>query len=109
MGVNKQILNERKSKSATQREARAARRLRARKTINPEELDMEALAYCVWGACQAGCAVRLGATRDMGAWAVGVYGLDDAPYTEYVAAGDGIAEFLRDLGNIFVEKAQNEA
>jgi len=48
-----------------------------------------------------GGAVRLGYTRDGGAYAIGVYGLGE-PYTEYVRPSEDVEGYLRELAEAFV-------
>lgn len=43
-----------------------------------------------------GGAVRLGYTRDGGAYSIGIYG-DGDPFTEYLSPNDDLDEFLRGL------------
>lgn len=45
---------------------------------------------------ELGGAIRLGYTRDGGAYAVGIYG-DGEPYTEYMRPGENIEDLLRDV------------
>lgn len=44
-----------------------------------------------------GCAVRLGKTRDGGAYAIGVYGVDKVPYTEFLPPGEDPVALLEEL------------
>lgn len=44
-----------------------------------------------------GGAIRLGKTRDGGAFAIGVYGDADEPYTDYLRPTDNILQYLEDL------------
>lgn len=73
---------------STKRSARLEARRAARKEVVYDDLNPETLAQLVWSAICAGGAVRLGATRDRGAWAVGFYGLSDEPFTEYAGQGE---------------------
>jgi hypothetical protein len=91
-----------------QKEEKQARR-RGRRGQGPGasaswiQANGEMLAYCVAAVAQRGGALRLGYTRDGGAFSVGVYG-DGEPYTEYVSPKEDINEFLRevaeDWGNV---------
>lgn len=66
-------------------------------------VDAEQLVYTITAIAQKGGAVRLGYTRDGGAYAIGIYG-DGEPYTEYVSPKEDMSEFLRglsaDFGNV---------
>ena len=75
----------------------------ARGAANWMLADPEMLQYTVTAVAQKGGALRLGYTRDGGAYAIGVYG-DGEPYTEYVSPAEDLNEHLRgiagDFGNI---------
>ena len=51
-----------------------------------------------------GLAVRFGKSRDGGAYAVGVYGDGQAPYTDFLKPDEDIIQYLREL-----EEATNPA
>jgi len=75
----------------------------ARGASNWMLVDAEMLQYAITAVAQKGGALRLGYTRDGGAFAIGIYG-DGDPYTEYVSPQEDINEHLRsiaaDFGNI---------
>jgi hypothetical protein len=71
--------------------------------ITVEAVEHEAFVFCLHHILQSGGAIRLGATRDGGAWAIGVYGDGPQPYTEYVKATESLTEYLYDLGTFFQE------
>ena len=48
-----------------------------------------------------GGAIRLGKTRDGGAFAIGVYGDGNEPYTDYLRPTDDIIEYLETLVDAF--------
>jgi len=48
-----------------------------------------------------GGAIRLGKTRDGGAFAIGVYGDGNEPYTDYLRPTDDIVEYLETLVDAF--------
>jgi len=56
--------------------------------------DGALLAKAVAAVAGMGGALRLGYTRDGGAYAVGIYG-DGDPFTEYIPPSESIDEFLR--------------
>lgn len=93
---------DRKDKAAAKREQKFTARRRERQVIDFSELTWEPLQYALSRVLSKGGAVRIGLTRDQGAWAIGVYGKGE-PFTDYVRAGEGIAEFLYDLGAFFEE------
>lgn len=66
-------------------------------------VDAEMLQYTITAVAQKGGALRLGYTRDGGAYAIGIYG-DGEPYTEYVSPQEDVNEHLRgiaaDFGNV---------
>lgn len=61
------------------------------------ELDGEKLLECIQIVGQAGGAVRLGFTRDGGAFAIGVYGDGEAPYTDYITDVQTLKDYLESL------------
>jgi len=75
----------------------------ARGAANWMLVDPEMLQYTITAVAQKGGALRLGYTRDGGAYAIGIYG-DGDPYTEYVSPQEDLNEHLRsiaaDFGNI---------
>lgn len=58
----------------------------------PGELLLNAVA----ALAASGGAMRLGYTRDGGAYAVGIYG-DGEPFTEYRGPGEEIEQFLQEV------------
>lgn len=91
---------------ATGREDRKRASVRQRKavpqgTVSAEDLDGGTLLKCLYSVHAAGGALRIGHTRDHGAWAFGIYGDGAAPYTEYVRPGEDVNEYLRGLGSFF--------
>ena len=60
----------------------------------------ELVMYAVMAVAQRGGALRLGYTRDGGAYAIGVYG-DGEPYTDYVSPNEDINQYLRNLAEDF--------
>ena len=59
-------------------------------------VDAELLLQVVACVSMHGGAIRLGYTRDGGAFAIGIYG-DGEPFTEYVSPNDDMNEYLRGL------------
>jgi hypothetical protein len=62
--------------------------------------DPEMLQYTITAVAQKGGALRLGYTRDGGAYAIGIYG-DGDPYTEYISPTEDVNEHLRSIASDF--------
>jgi len=62
--------------------------------------DPEMLQYTITAVAQKGGALRLGYTRDGGAYAIGIYG-DGDPYTEYISPTEDVNEQLRSIASDF--------
>lgn len=56
-----------------------------------------------------GGAIRLGYSRDGGAYAVGVYGDGDTPYTEYVRPDEDFEAYMAELAEAFNDEAEERA
>jgi hypothetical protein len=74
-----------------------APRLAKGETADWATVDADAIRECISAVGSIGGAVRYGYTRDGGCYAVGIYGLEKEPYTEYPRPGTDIAGFLRQL------------
>jgi hypothetical protein len=61
-----------------------------------EGVSGELLTKAIAAVAGMGGALRLGYTRDGGAYAIGVYG-DGDPFTEYVKPDDDMDTYLREL------------
>lgn len=85
-----------------ERERRPARRgARQPKHIaNWMDADGLTLQRAVTIAASTGGALRLGYSRDGGAFAVGVYG-DGDPYTDFIGGNEPIDEYLEDYVKLF--------
>lgn len=59
--------------------------------------DPRWLAACIAIVAGQGGALRFGYTSDGGAYAVGVYGDGDKPYTDYIRPHEDIDDYLRSL------------
>ena len=62
-------------------------------------IEHEAIVSAISALGSIGGALRLGYTRDGGAYAVGIYGLESQPYTEYLRPGDDVPAFLYQLAD----------
>lgn len=69
-------------------------------TADWEIANAELLRAVIAVVAGSGGALRLGYTRDGGAYAVGIYG-DGDPYTDYVRPNEDLDEYLRKLGRDF--------
>lgn len=67
-----------------------------RAAVDMAALPMELLLQVLEAAVAIGGAVRIGVSRDGGAYAFGIYG-DGEPYTEYVGASESVEEYLTNL------------
>lgn len=101
MSIKKRLDEEKKAKKAGGRRygANAAER-RAADWGTAKADEVKAL---IVAAARAGGAVRFGYTADQGAYALGIYGDGDTPYTEYVRPGEDLGEVLRNLTETFFE------
>lgn len=61
-----------------------------------ESVDGELLAKAVAAVSRLGGALRLGYTRDGGAYAIGIYG-DGEPFTEYVPPAEDMNAWLKGM------------
>ena len=64
------------------------------------QVDGETLKYVCCAISQRGGAIRLGYTRDGGAYAIGIYG-DGEPYTDYVRPGEDINAALLEIAHLW--------
>jgi len=60
-------------------------------------VDHEAICAAIAALGSIGGALRFGYTRDGGAYAIGVYGLESKPITDYLRPGDDISAYLYEL------------
>lgn len=100
MGVNDRAQNK-KDESKKVSEAKRLRRSGSVPTGTVADwaaADGVLLAKAIAAIARLGGALRLGYTRDGGAYAVGFYG-DGEPFTEYIPPSDDIDEFLRGVIN----------
>lgn len=64
---------------------------------NYAELDGQRVIELIEAIANAGGAVRLGKTRDGGAYAIGIYGDGDQPYTDYLKPSESVVDYLTEL------------
>jgi len=98
MGANDRAQNRKDDKRLAAEEKRRRRSNvgGATGTADWAACDGSTLAKAVAAIARMGGAVRLGYTRDGGAYAVGIYG-DGEPFTEYIPPSDDIDNYLRGL------------
>lgn len=72
-------------------------------TANWEDVDGELIKATIVAAALTGGALRFGYTSDGGAYALGIYGDGDKPYTEYVRPSEDIDAVLRDIEAAFLD------
>lgn len=102
MGVNDRVQNRKDEKRAAQQQRRQVGRGSGKgaATADWETCDGTLLAVMVARVAVTGGAVRLGYTRDGGAYAVGFYGFGE-PYTVYISPSEDVNEWLkRTIGDL---------
>lgn len=78
----------------------------SREEVVVGSIDAQALLYALDSVLREGGAIRIGRTRDKGAWAIGVYGDGAEPYTEYVQGSEDINRYFNDLGGFFEQTGE---
>lgn len=96
MGVNDRANDRKDERRAKQMEARKRRAntSTSQGTADWASVDGNVLAKAVGVVARMGGALRLGYTRDGGAYAVGIYG-DGEPFTEYIPPSEDIEIWLK--------------
>lgn len=101
MGTQKQkALEKRDAKTSAAEERRTRRNRPTGETADWGTVDPHMLLYAVAAIAARGGALRLGYTRDGGAYSVGIYG-DGEPYTEYIRPSEDVNDVLRGIGDDF--------
>lgn len=75
-------------------------------TADWKSVDANALVDCICTAASTGGALRLGYSRDGGAYAVGIYG-DGEPYTEFCKPSEDVDSFIADIRQLFEDIADS--
>ena len=70
-----------------------------RESADWSSVDAEAIRAAISALGSIGGALRYGYSRDGGAYAVGVYGLESQPYTDYLRPGDDVSAYLYGLAD----------
>jgi hypothetical protein len=95
MGINDHQADKRN------RAAKRARTFQPSEKVSASDIETELLRDVVGVIVAHGGALRIGVTRDGGAWAFGIYGDGGDPHTEYVRPSEDVNAYLRDLGAFF--------
>lgn len=66
-------------------------------------VDAEIIRSAIVAAAHAGGALRFGYSGDGGAYAVGIYGDGDKPYTEFIRPSENVDGILRDIESLFLD------
>jgi len=76
--------------------AERARQRAQRASVDIQSIDPQSLLLAIDAAVAIDGALRIGCSRDGGAFAIGIYG-DGEPYTEYVGSDEDINQYLVNL------------
>ena len=76
--------------------------------ITVDSINAEVLYRLIHTILQHGGALRIGATRDGGAWAIGIYGYGE-PWTEYCRGNEDVNDYLFQLTQDLAGDAGNDA
>lgn len=90
------MADRRSAKQANHGESRRQKRTPVGGVANWAAVNGDLLLHTLAVVAHTGGALRLGYTRDGGAYAIGIYG-DGEPYTEYVRPSEDIDRYLAEL------------
>jgi len=99
------MTSELEGKNAKKRDSKRRRNLSPTRTVSITDVDWEAFSRTLAQVLNKGGAIRLGCTRDGGAWSIGIYGDGSTPYTEYVRPDEDINAYFDGLGAFFADMA----
>ena len=68
------------------------------------KVDQAVVHRAIVAAARAGGALRFGYTADGGAFALGIYGDGDEPYTEYFRPNEDVAFALTEIAQMFYDR-----
>lgn len=96
VGVNDRAQNQRddKRKKAEDNRKRRNHSKHPGQVADWAGVDGQLLVKAIAAVARHGGALRLGYTRDGGAYAIGIYG-DGDPFTEYVPPSDSVDDYLK--------------
>lgn len=83
----------------TTKEPTKGRTRAARERADWAAVSSDAIRDCIAQVGAIGGAIRFGYSRDGGAYAIGVYGLEAQPFTDYLRPGDDVAHYLDTLAD----------
>lgn len=86
---------------AKRRSDKRQRIAQQREEVVVGSIEPQALFHALDCVLREGGALRIGRTRDAGAWALGIYGDGEKPYTEYVQASEDINKYFHELADFF--------
>lgn len=78
-------------------------------TADWETVDAEIIRSAIVASSMAGGALRFGYSSDGGAYALGIYGDSDKPYTEFIRPSENVDGILRDLESMFLDMIAERA
>jgi len=78
------------------------RRKSAAEALDWTKFEWELFAILTVALASTGGAIRIGATRDGGAWALGIYKGDDYA-TEYIRPGEDVHEALLEIADAWLD------
>lgn len=87
---------DRQDARSRQREQKRQQRRRARSQVDVDDFPASEFMITLRAAIAVDGALRVGVTRDGGAWAIGVYGLGE-PFTEHANSGQMLADLFEEL------------
>lgn len=93
--------NDHKDNREERRNAKRRRVVQQRDEVVVGSIEPRSLFHAIDAALREGGAIRIGRTRDGGAWAIGIYGDGEKPYTEYVQASEDINAYFDNLAGFF--------
>lgn len=96
MGVNDRARDKQddKRRAADEKRLRRSNKSADGSVADWASVDGAILSQAIAAIARLGGALRLGYTRDGGAYAIGIYG-DGEPFTEYVSPSENIDEYLK--------------
>lgn len=91
----------RENRADAKRAEKRQRHFQSTQKVSVTDVDPELLLVTLAQVLAKNGALRIGCTRDGGAWAFGIYGDGPQPYTEYVRPAEDVNKYLAELGEFF--------
>lgn len=107
MGENKNEANKYGTNKRERAKQARGRRKSAAEPLDWTKFEWELFAVLTVALASTGGAIRIGATRDGGAWALGIYKGDDYA-TEYIRPGEDVHEALLEIAEAWLDNWQLE-